>query len=198
MKLTWLRSISASIGIEGRNTVIVGALMFCGLGIWEFLREYKDHALLSSIFLTAFFIFALAIAFVGLLAKPRPSEVTPKYVLQQIGSQTFYTGGIQSSEELTEVLKAAHNIRQLPLPVAMVKGKATDESQYKELSVAEAQTISKKINEGVEGLLRNEVQRILDTVNPNQLPPGQDKALPPSHDARQQGEPHSGKFQGDT
>src|ERR1700686_5727421 len=107
MNLGWLRSISASIGIEGRNIVIVAVLMFCGVSTWEFLRSYKDHPLLSSIFLSAIFLLALTIALLGLLAKPQPSEVTPKYVLQQVGSQIFYTGGIQSSEELTEVLKTA-------------------------------------------------------------------------------------------
>ena len=165
MSLEWLKSISARIGIEGRNTVIVAGLAFCGFGLWLFLRTYDDHPILSFAFLAAFFLLGAAAILIGLLRKPQPSEVSDKFLYQQIGRQVIYAGGLQSLPELVELLRTAHNVQPLPPPSAIVTGAAADEASYRLISEPEAQELALKDREGVQQNLLREVERIQSLLN---------------------------------
>jgi hypothetical protein len=160
MSFDWLKSFSAKIGVEGRNTVIVAGLVFCGFGLWLFLSGYKDHPLLSWVFASAFFLLGASIALIGLLVKPQPSEIAQKFLLQQVGQQVFYAGGLQSPTDLLELLRALQNIRPLPPPAAVVEGSASNESEYKPLSPDEAAALALKDREGMERMIRLQAERI--------------------------------------
>lgn len=156
----WLKSISAHIGVEGRNTIIVTALLFCAFGLWLFLRVYDSHPYIFLAFLIVFFLLAVSVILLGLLHKPQPSEVTQKFLLQQIGQQILYAGGLQSGAELIEVLRAAHNVQPLPPPSGIVIGRAANESDYKEISAAEAARLASADEAGVRRNLEEEVAQI--------------------------------------
>jgi len=165
MNFDWLKSISARVGVEGRNTVIVSGLGFCGFGIWLFVREFERHPLLSWVFLSAFFALGGAIALVGLLAKPQPSEVAQSYFVQQnVDKQFLYAGGFQSQSDMVEFLRAAHEIEYLPRPSGIVAGSAADESTYKDISAEEADELARKDREGVQRLLWLEADKIQSSL----------------------------------
>ncbi len=170
MSLDWLKSISAKVGIEGRNVTIVAALVFCGFGLWIFNQSYASHWQLSIAFLCAFFALAATVVLVGLLAKPQPSEVTQRYFVRQIGNQQFiFVSGMQSQEELAALLRAAHNVQELPPPTGLVKGSAADENNYQDLSPMEAAGIATGDNEEVQKKLIAEASRLLSSFAPQRL-----------------------------
>ncbi len=156
----WWKSISARIGVEGRNTIIVAGLIFSGFGLWIFLRDYDHHPWVSVVFLAASFLLGASAILIGLLRQPQPSEVAQKYLLQQVGQQVFYAGGLQSSAELVELLRAAHNIQPLPPPSAIVVGKATRETDYQQIQQSEADELVRKDREGVRRNLEQEAEQI--------------------------------------
>lgn len=169
MSLDWLKSISARIGVEGRNTIIVSGLAFCGFGLWVFLRDYDHHLWVSLTFLAAFFLLGASAILIGLLRQPQPSEVAQKFLLQQIGQQIFYAGGLQSSAELVELLRTAHNIHPLPPPSAIVLGSATRESDYKEIQQSEADDLVRKDRDGVRHNLEQEAEQIKSVLGVKSL-----------------------------
>jgi hypothetical protein len=103
---------------------------------------------------------AAAIVLHTLLARPRPSEPTAQFVLQQIGNQLVMTGGFHSSDDLIKTLREAHNINPLPPPAAIVLGKATDDKQYRPLSQPEAEELQRQDEIGVKRMLLSEVESL--------------------------------------
>lgn len=167
MNPEWLKSISARV--EGRNVIIVAALVFAGFGLWLF-RDYDHHPWVSLGFLSAFFLLGAGAILIGLLKQPQPSEVAQKFLLQQIGQQVFYAGGLQSGTELIELLRAAHNVQPLPPPSALVVGSASNETGYKDVPESEAKELVRKDNEGVRLNLEKEAQRIKSMLGVKSLP----------------------------
>lgn len=156
MNLDFLKSITAKV--EGRTVVVVAGLVFCGFCIWIF--AHLPVTIVSTLFLAAAFALGCAIVLIPLLGKPQPSEPPPKFLIQQVGSQTFYTGGHHSTDELINLLREARNIQPLPPPSALVMGSPKDSAQYKPLSPAEAEELQRQDEIGVEKMLRAEVEKI--------------------------------------
>ncbi len=183
MNLDWLKSLSARIGIEGRNTIIVSSLAFCGFGTWLFLREYNSHPVLSSVFLVALFLLGCGTVLIGLLVKPQPSEVAEKFLLQQIGQQVFYAGGLQSPSDLVELLRAAHNVRDLPPPSGIVEGSAANEANHRELPSQQAEEIARQDREGVRRMIEREAEKIVTSLGAAQLTVETPKRIEASREA---------------
>jgi hypothetical protein len=59
-----------------------------------------------------------------------------------------------------ELLRAAHNVQDLPPPSAIVKGAAANEADYEQISEAEAQDLARKDREGVQQNLEREAEKI--------------------------------------
>ncbi|HMD98331.1 MAG TPA: hypothetical protein VKM93_13500 [Terriglobia bacterium] len=186
MSLDWFKSVSAQIGVEGRNIVIVAGLVFCAFGLWLFLSGYKDHPLLSWVFVSAFFLLGASIALIGLLVKPQPSEIAQKFLLQQVGQQFFYAGGLQSPSDVLEVLRTLQNIRPLPPPSAVVEGSASNEGEYKPLSPEEAAALAAKDREGIERMIRLQAERIQTGLGVQQAAAEAPKQITASNQAASQ------------
>jgi hypothetical protein len=173
VNLDWLKSISARVGVEGRNMIIVAGLGFCAFALWLFLKEIDRHPWIALGFLTASFVLAATVILVGLLKPPLPSEVAEKFLLQQIGHQTIYAGGLQSGSELAQLLRVFHNVRELPAPAAIVAGDAGNAENYQDLQPVEANELLDKDRDGVTKNLEEEAQRIksaLGTKRTGKLP----------------------------
>lgn len=168
MNLDFLKTVTAKV--EGRTAVVIAGLAFCGFCIWIF----STHPLnvVSSVLLVVVFGLACAIVLIPLLGKPQPSEPTPKFLIQQVGSQTFYTGGHHSTDELINLLRETRNIQPLPPPSALVLGSPEDSTRYKPLSPAEAEELQRSDEMGVRQLLQSEVERMRATLRSAQLSGG--------------------------
>lgn len=164
MSWEWLaslsRSRSLSARIEGRNVAIVVILGFCTFGLWLFVSSYEKHPWLSSIFCGLFVVIAILVVIASLMIKPHPSEVSEKWILETAGQKLFSAGGFQSSDELRELLRHAHNIHDLPPPVALVKGSASNPSDYRDLSAADSAKLAQQDREGVTHQLEGEAVNI--------------------------------------
>jgi uncharacterized SAM-binding protein YcdF (DUF218 family) len=185
MSLDWLKSISARVGIEGRNVVIVAGLLFCGFCFWLLDGRYQIHPLLSWIFLGCMVLLACAIILIGLLVRPQPSEIAEKFLLQQIGQQIFLAGGFQSPADLIDLLREAHNIQNLPPPSAIVKGSAANEADYVGVSAQEAEQLALKDRDGVQRNIRREADRLLSSLGVQQIAGGTPKQPTPSSEQPQ-------------
>jgi|SRR5208337_1004747 len=168
MNLDFLKTVTAKV--EGRTAVVIAGLAFCGFCIWIFATH--PLGIVSTVFLAAAFALACVIVLIPLLGKPQPSEPTPKFLIQQVGNQTFYTGGHHSTDELINLLREARSIQPLPPPSALVFGSPKDSSQYKSLSPAEAEELQQKDEMGVRELLRSEIERMRATICSAQLSGG--------------------------
>lgn len=177
MNLDWLRAVSAKIGIEGRNIIIVSGLVFCGFGLYLFTSGYSSHPLLSWVFSFALFFLGSAIVLIGLLAKPQPSEIAQKFLLQQIGQQIFYAGGFQSPSALADLLREAHNIKDLPPPCAVVRGSASNEADHREISAGEAEKLVRKDRENIREMFRLEAEKIISSLGVRQVASGQQRRI---------------------
>lgn len=176
MNLDFLKAVSAKV--EGRTAVVIGGLAFCCFGIWIVAR--LPPSAFSTILLFLFAILGSAVVLIPLLGKPQPSEPTPKFVIQQVGSQTIYTGGHHSTDEMINLLREVRNIQPLPPPSAVVIG-SPQSHQYRQLSPIEAEELQRKDEMGVEGLLRSEIETMRARIRSAQLAGGrvQDtKSLP--------------------
>ena len=156
MNFDWARSIQARM--EGRTSIICFSLALCGFCLWLFVT----HPLLPTPWISLGLILIVlglagVIIFHTLLARPRPSEPPPQFLLQQIGNQLVMVGGFNSSDELAKTLREAHNINPLPPAAAVVVGQAKDE-RYKPLSPAEAQELQHQDETGVRQMLLSEVE----------------------------------------
>lgn len=190
MKIDWLAlSKSLSARIEGRNTSITVLLAFCSLALWQILATYKEHPLLSWIFGGIIICFAGFIGIAALVLKPQPSEVTTRWLVQQVGQQIISAGGLQSFEELRVLLRHAHNIHDLPAPAGIVKGSAANPADYRDLSSEEAEAMAHNDHVQVENLLRAEAVRIAASVAGRQV----STSLPPDLKAQSAMERQSAK-----
>lgn len=172
MKLDWLKNVRTKIGIEGRNIIVVGSIVFSLVGFIACIRRLDAAPIFYGCFATGFFVVGATALFIGLLAKPQPSEVSPKFVHQQIGPQQFIlAGGLQSIEELKEFLRHAHHLQYLPPPAGLVQGTATSESDYRMLTPADAAEIAKQDEEGIDSLLEREAIGLVEAFEaaPQQL-----------------------------
>lgn len=170
MTLDWLKSFQAKVGVEGRNVIVVAGLFFLAFAFWLVLRTYVEHPVVSIVLGSVLLAFGMATISIGLLAKPQPSDVTSRYLFQQVGKQLIYAGGMQSKEEVVSLLREAHNIKELPAPAALIRGAAADPTSYESLSPQDAASIIQRDREGVARMLDVEALRILSatTQSPTQ------------------------------
>lgn len=166
MKINWLEPLSRSLSarIEGRNTAIAALVIFGGFVFWVLVSSYEKHPLLSWIFCGLIFALIVLVAIASLLMKPQPSEVSEKWLVQMAGHQLFSAGGIQSFDELRELLRHAHNVHELPPPSGIVKGSALNASDYQDISAAEAGKITERDRAGVTGQLAEEAVNIAKSL----------------------------------
>jgi len=169
MNLDFLKAVNAKV--EGRSVVVIAGLAFCGFCLWIF-ATHLPITTVSVVFLVGAFALACAIVLIPLLGKPQPSEPAPKFLIQQVGNQTFYSGGHHSTDEMINLLRAARNIQPLPPASALILGSPKDSAQYKALSPAEAEELQRKDEMGVEELLRSEVERMRAALLSAQLSGG--------------------------
>jgi len=189
----WLRSISARIGVEGRNTIIVSGLVFSGFGLWLFVREYDHHPWMALGFLTAFFLLGTSTILIGLLRPPQPSEAAQKFLLQQVGQRFFLAGGFHSNADLVELLRVAHNVQDLPPPSAIVVGTATKEADYKEITPSEGDQLARSDRESVQRNLEREAGRIKSALGIPQIA-GEPMKGPPTTEKQLNSAPESGQI----
>jgi hypothetical protein len=90
----------------------------------------------------------------------------PKFLLQQIGQQTLIASGLQSAPEMVEILRHAHNIRDLPPPSGIVVGSAANPGDRKDLTAAAAQALVQGDREAVTRNLLQEASRIQSALLP--------------------------------
>ena len=153
MNLDFLKAVNAKI--EGRTVVVVSGLVFCCFGMW--IAAHLAPSTFSTVLLSLFAVLGCGTVMIPLLGKPQPSEPTPKFVVQQVGNQTFYTGGHHSTDEMISLLREARNIQPLPAPAALVIGSPKDQ-QYKPLSISEAEELQRKDEMQINELLRSEIE----------------------------------------
>lgn len=133
--------------------------------LWLFLPAYEVHPSMILLgFLIASFLLAVCIVLLGLLKRPQPSEVANRVLLRQIGDRFFFASGLQSSEEMINLLSSSHNIRELPPPSAIIEGDAGVEDNYREIGEAEAKSLVREDNAGVRRNLEREALRITSAL----------------------------------
>lgn len=169
MNPAWFKSVSARI--EGRNVTIGLGLLFCGALVWQLDRTYRDHSTFSGVLISLLLALAAGVILVGLLVKPRPTDVTPRTLIRQFGpQQMIFVAGMQSHEELVALLRAAHNIEDLPPPAALIEGTASNQADYRDLSPERAAEIAEGDRDQVTKKLRDEAARIIAALIPENMP----------------------------
>ena len=107
----------------------------------------------------------------GLLGKTRPEEIPDKSLLrvEKLDMGILVAQGIGSHKDMIHLLREVSGIRKLPPPAGAVRGSASNERDYVQLTPAQADSAISGIEEGVQKLLFDMVAEAGDKVAQPQL-----------------------------
>ena len=145
---------------------MVSVLGVLALLFWLVIRDYAQHPILSQIFCYAILAFIFLIAIMTQFGKARPEEVPQKTVVQVGRVGMFFAKGLSSQEEMMELVRQWNGIEKLPLPNSRIRGSATQEKNYEELSLPEAENFSAEVEKSVKAMIAREAQRISAHLDP--------------------------------
>ncbi|MBZ5505766.1 MAG: hypothetical protein LAO78_09780 [Acidobacteriia bacterium] len=167
--MSWLATLTKSVSakIEGKNVAVAILVGFSAFAVWIGLGSYAGHPILSTVLTVTGLAIVVVVTVALLLIKPQPSEISEKALV--IKRDLFWAEGMQTSQEIVEILREAHNIRDLPEPVAIVKGSATNPADYHPISSADAAQLVRTDHDQINQMLSQEGARIIGSISASRM-----------------------------
>jgi hypothetical protein len=148
------------VKFRGRGALFVSILAALAVLFWLVLRDYAQHPLLSQIICYAILAIVLLIIFMTQFGKPRAEDVPEKTVVQVGRVGMFFAKGLSSQEEIVALVRQWNGIVKLPPPTARVRGSATQEKHYEDLSKGEAEAFVEQVEKSVQAMLAREAEKV--------------------------------------
>ncbi len=165
---------NVELKLRGRTALLVSALAVLAVLFWLVLRDYAIHPLLSQVVCYAILGSVFLVIIVAQFGKARPEEVPEKSILQLGPIGLFFARGLSSQREMMQLIRECSGIEKLPPPSSRVQGSPTDEKNYQDLPLTEANNFVAEVERSVQNLFAVEAQKLLAQLQ-KELPaePGQ-------------------------
>lgn len=148
------------VKLRGRGALFVAILAALAVMFWLILRDYAQHPLMSQIICYAILLFVLVIIFMTQFGKARAEEVPEKTVVHVGPVGMFLAKGMSSHEEIVALVRQWNGITKLPLPSSRVRGSATQQKDYEDLSESEAEQFVEQVEKSVQAVLATEANKL--------------------------------------